>query len=86
MKMKDKLLSRENNPYWQKILDGLLILSQNNAITPHELRTTWDTLAEKNKMRESYRRYHLNHRLKGMDDVYIQIDTKKRFLMNICLN
>ncbi len=48
-------------------------LIKNGAITPHQLRTSWDTYAAENGMRDYLRRFHLNHHLKGMDQVYVKI-------------
>lgn len=77
LELKSKLERRTNNPYWREIFEGIKLIERNGKITPHQGRTTWDTIAEKNRMRESYRRYHLNHRLEGSDDTYIQIGRQK---------
>ena len=76
-KLQAKLAPRENNPYWHHIFEGLSLLVKDGKITPHQLRATWDTLAEKNRMRESYRKFHMNHNLPGMDKIYVQIDTNE---------
>ena len=73
MNMKAKLEKTERNAYWENIYQGLLLIEKNGKIAPHQLRTTWDTLSVKYGCRDVYRRYHLNHRLKGEDEIYVQI-------------
>ena len=74
MDLREEILKDEKKrklPYWQSILHGLDLLKQRGIITPHQLRTTWDTISS--DMNSNNRMYHLNHRLPGMDDFYVQI-------------
>lgn len=73
-----KLLHKEDlSEYWKNIRNKLEILLKNGKITPHQLRATWDTISVKNGMKDVYRRYHLNHTLPGMDNVYVQVDNSE---------
>lgn len=57
---------------YEKVIDPLEDILENGNITLHALRATWDTLAA-GKMEDIYRRFHLNHALKGSDETYVQI-------------
>ncbi len=93
--LKNELLQNCRNRYEKRKAEGkdvstsflqelktLENLIKNGKITPHELRHTWDTLADQNNMRETIRRYHLNHKLGSMDYVYVHVeyeDYRKEF-------
>jgi len=58
-------------PALKKEIVTLEKIIKNGKITPHQLRHSWDYLATKLGMRDYLRRFHLNHTLKGMDQIYV---------------